>query len=177
MTLVRKTIPRMIGRHGRSGGQPVGEPSHGRCFLAGNKPGAGVSNLMAFGFGFNKQKALSAAEKFVQQGKLQNAIAEYEKVLKNDPKDLTVNNTIGDLYSRLGDSAKAIECFKTVGDAYAAQGFTVKGIAMYKKITKLHPSADGSLKLAELYNQQGLFNDARAQYLQAAEDFMKNGDL
>ena len=132
---------------------------------------------MAFGFGFNKQKALSAAEKFVQQGKLHNAIAEYDKVLKHDPKDLTVNNTIGDLYSRLGDSAKAIECFKMVGDAYAAQGFTVKGIAMYKKITKLQPSVDASLKLAELYTQQGLFNDARAQYLQVAEDFMKNGDL
>ena len=132
---------------------------------------------MAFGFGFNKQKVLSAAEKFVQQGKLQNAIAEYDKILKNDTKDLTVNNTIGDLYARIGDTAKAIECFKTVGDAYAAQGFTVKGIAMYKKITKLHPSVDASLKLAELYTQQGLFNDARAQYLQVAEDFMKNGDL
>jgi pilus assembly protein FimV len=132
---------------------------------------------MAFGFGFNKQKVLSAAEKFVQQGKLQNAIAEYDKILKNDAKDLTVNNTIGDLYARMGDTAKAIECFKTVGDAYAAQGFTVKGIAMYKKITKMHPSLDASLKLAELYTQQGLFNDARAQYLQVAEDFMKNGDL
>lgn len=132
---------------------------------------------MAFGFGFNKQKVLSAAEKFVQQGKLQNAIAEYDKILKHDENDLTVNNTIGDLYARLGDSAKAIESFKKVGDAYAAQGFTVKGIAMYKKITKLQPSVDGSLKLAELYTQQGLFNDARAQYLQVAEDFMKNGDL
>ncbi len=131
---------------------------------------------MAFGFGFNKQKVLSAAEKFVQQGKLQNAIAEYEKILKSDAKDLTVANTVGDLYARLGDHAKAVECFKKVGDAYAAQGFTVKGIAMYKKITKLQPSLDGSLKLAELYTQQGLFNDARAQYLQVAEDFMKNGD-
>ena len=131
---------------------------------------------MAFGFGFNKQKVLSAAEKFVQQGKLQNAIAEYEKILKHDAKDLTVTNTVCDLYARLGDTTKAIECFKTVGDAYAAQGFTVKGIAMYKKITKLVPSVDGSLKLAELYTQQGLFNDARAQYLQVAEDFMKGGD-
>ncbi len=132
---------------------------------------------MAFGFGFNKEKVLSAAEKFVQQGKLQNAIAEYDKVLKHDAKDLTVNNTIGDLHARLGDIRKAIECFKTVGDAYAAQGFTVKGIAMYKKITKLQPSVDATLKLAELFTQQGLFNDARAQYLQVAEDFMKNGDF
>jgi pilus assembly protein FimV len=132
---------------------------------------------MAFGFGFNKQKVLSAAEKYVQQGKMQNAIAEYEKVLKADAKDLTVTNTVGDLYSRLGEADKATECFKIVGDAYANQGFTVKAIAMYKKISKLKPSLESVLKLAELYTQQGLFNDARAQYLQVAEEFLKSGEL
>jgi tetratricopeptide (TPR) repeat protein len=128
-------------------------------------------------FGFNKQKVLASAEKYVQQGKLQNAISEYEKILKNDPKDLTVTNTIGDLYSRIGESDKATECFKTVGDAYAGQGFTVKAIAMYKKICKLQPALESLLKLAELYSQQGLFNDARAQYLQVAEEFLKAGEL
>jgi pilus assembly protein FimV len=132
---------------------------------------------MAFGFGFNKQKVLSAAEKYVQQGKLQNAIAEYEKILKADPKDLTVLNTVGDLYARIGEADKATTCFKNVGDAYAAQGFTVKGIAMYKKIAKLKPSLESVLKLAELYTQQGLFNDARAQYLQVAEEFLRAGEL
>jgi pilus assembly protein FimV len=132
---------------------------------------------MAFGFGFNKQKVLNAAEKYVQQGKMQNAIAEYEKVLKADSKDLTVTNTVGDLYSRLGQIDKATECFKSVGDAYANQGFTVKAIAMYKKISKLKPSLEGVLKLAELYTQQGLFNDARSQYLQVAEEFLKSGEL
>jgi tetratricopeptide (TPR) repeat protein len=132
---------------------------------------------MAFGFGFNKQKVLSAAEKFVQQGKLQNAIAEYEKVLKADPKDLTVTNTVGDLYARLGENDKAIDCFKSVGDAYATQGFTVKAIAMYKKLTKIKSSLESVLRLAELYTQQGLFNDARAQYLQVADEFLKAGEL
>jgi tetratricopeptide (TPR) repeat protein len=132
---------------------------------------------MAFGFGFNKQKVLSSAEKYVQQGKLQNAISEYEKILKADPKDLTVLNTVGDLYARIGEADKATECFKNVGDAYAAQGFTVKGIAMYKKIAKLKPSLESVLKLAELYTQQGLFNDARAQYLQVAEEFLRAGEL
>jgi len=132
---------------------------------------------MAFGFGFNKQKALSTAEKYVQQGKLQNAISEYEKVLKSDPKDLTVLNTVGDLYSRLGQGERAVECFKSVGDAYASQGFTVKAIAMYKKLSKLKPSLDSVLRLAELYTQQGLFNDARAQYRQVAEEFLRTGEL
>jgi len=132
---------------------------------------------MAFGFGFNKQKVLSAAEKCVQQGKLDSAISEYQKVLKADPKDLTVMNTVGDLYSRLGEQDKAAECFKSVGDAYATQGFTVKAIAMYKKLSKLKASMECVLRLAELYTQQGLFNDARAQYLQVAEDFLKSGQL
>ncbi len=132
---------------------------------------------MAFGFGFNKQKVLSAAEKFVQQGKLPNAISEYEKILKADSKDLTVMNTVGDLYSRLGETDKAAEAFKRVGDAYASQGFTVKAIAMYKKLSKLKSSMECVLRLAELYTQQGLFNDARAQYLQVAEEFLKTGQL
>src|ERR1700688_2991321 len=155
--------------------RPSGEHSQEGAFFGGS--GAGVRTYMAFGFGFNKQKVLSAAEKYVQQGKMQNAIAEYEKVLKADPKDLTVTNTVGDLYSRLGQVDKATECFKSVGDAYANQGFTVKAIAMYKKISKLKPSLESVLKLAELYTQQGLFNDARAQYLHVAEEFLKSGEL
>ncbi|MBZ5629781.1 MAG: tetratricopeptide repeat protein [Acidobacteriia bacterium] len=133
---------------------------------------------MALGFGFNKAKVLSSAEKYVQQGKLQNAIAEYEKVAKEDSKDLTVLNTIGDLYARLGQSDHATAYFRKVGDAYAADGFTVKSIAMYKKLTKLAPnSVEGLQKLAELYTQQGLYNDARQQYVALADHWMKDNDL
>src|SRR6266481_3781685 len=149
----------------------------GRCFLTGGRPGAGVSNLMAFGFGFNKQKALSAAEKFVQQGKLQNAIAEYEKVLKADPKELTVSNTIGDLYARLGQSDKAIESFKSVGDAYAAQGFTVKAIAMYKKLTKLKPTLEIVLRLAEVYIRLNKKTEAWQLFAAAADSLRSRGQL
>jgi pilus assembly protein FimV len=133
---------------------------------------------MALGFGFNKQKVLAAAEKAVQQGKLQNAITEYEKVTKEDPKDLTVLNTIGDLYARTGQNDRAGQYFKRVGDIYAGEGFTVKAIAMYKKLTKLTPgNAEATLKLAELYTQQGLYNDAKAQYVVLAEQSLKASDL
>src|SRR5271157_3076379 len=153
---------------------PGATPSRSAGFVL--RPGSGVRTLMAL-FGFNKQKVLANAEKYVQQGKLPNAISEYEKILKNDAKDLTVTNTVGDLYSRIGESDKATECFKSVGDAYASQGFTVKAIAMYKKLGKLKASLEGALRLAELYTQQGLFNDARAQYLQVAEEFLREGQL
>ncbi len=128
-------------------------------------------------FGFNKAKVLASAEKFVQQGKLQNAITEYEKVVKEDPKDLTVLNTIGDLYSRVGNAEQAVHYFKRVGEAYAAEGFTVKAIAMYKKLTKAVPgNLEGIQRLAELYTIQGLYNDARAQYVQVADSYLKSGN-
>jgi len=133
---------------------------------------------MAFGFGFNKTKVLASAEKSVQQGKLQNAIADYLKVAKEDPKDLTVLNTIGDLYSRLGKVDEALLYFKKVGEQYASDGFMVKAIAMYKKIAKLKAGSPEILtRLAELYTQQGLYNDARANYMQLADAYMKSGDL
>jgi tetratricopeptide (TPR) repeat protein len=132
---------------------------------------------MALGFGFNKQKVLAAAEKFVQQGKLQNAITEYEKIAKEDPKDLTVLNTIGDLSARVGNNDKATVYFKRVGDTYATEGFTVKAIAVYKKIAKLAPNAtENIVKLAELYTQQGLYNDARAQYVAVADQYLKSNE-
>ncbi len=139
--------------------------------------GAGVASFMALGFGFNKTKVLAAAEKFVQQGKLPNAIAEYRKVIKEDPKDLTVMNTVGDLCARLGQTAEALQYFKQVGEAYAADGFIVKAIAIYKKLTKLSPAAtDSIIKLAELYAQQGLYNDARSHYLNIADRCLRAGD-
>ena len=132
---------------------------------------------MALGFGFNKVKVLAQAEKFVQQGKLPNAITEYEKIVKEDPKDLTVLNTIGDLNARLGNNDQATYYFKKVGDQYAQNGFAVKAIAIYKKLTKISPyNAENTTKLAELYGQQGLFNDARVHYMQVADHLLKAGD-
>ena len=130
------------------------------------------------GFGFNKNKVLANAERYVQQGKLQNAITEYEKIIKADPKDLTVLNTIGDLYARVGQVDQATEYFKKVGDRYSADGFTVKAIAMYKKLTKLNQGAfDCVQRLAELYTQQGLYSDARQQYVLVADHHMRNNEL
>lgn len=132
---------------------------------------------MALGFGFNKAKVLASAEKYVQQGKLQNAISEYEKITKEDPKDQTVLNTIGDLYAREGQNDRAAHYFKKVGDQYAQNGFTVKAIAIYKKLAKLQPhESETTTKLAELYAQQGLLNDARSQYMQVADHALRSGD-
>ena len=130
------------------------------------------------GFGFKKTKVLAAAERHLQQGRLSQAIAEYKKNLKHDARDLTVLNTVGDLYARSNQVTEATACFREVADAYAQSGFVVKAIAVYKKLSKLNPgSVEYGLKLGELYRNQGLHSDARSQYLQAAELLLRAGNL
>jgi len=129
-----------------------------------------------FGFGFSKEKSRASAEKYLQQNKLPNAIAEYEKILQVEPNDLAILNTVGDIYARLGQNEKAIERFRTIGESYAADGFLPKSIAMYRKITKLDPNGLAAMeKLAELYRKQGLVSDARSMLLQAAEAYTRKG--
>ena len=129
-----------------------------------------------FGFGYNKDKSRAKAERYLQQNKLPNAISEYGKILQVEPRDLAILNTVGDIYSRLGQNKEAIERFRVIAEAYAADGTLLKSIAMYKKIVKLDTNDLAAMeKLAELYRKQGLVSDARSALLQAAEVYTRKG--
>jgi tetratricopeptide (TPR) repeat protein len=126
--------------------------------------------------GFDKTKALNAAEKFLAQGKIPSAIQEYCKIVERDPADFTALNTLGDLYARTKNAAEALGYFLRVADHYREQGFALKAIAMYKKISRLQPDEPGVAQhLARLYEQQGLYVEARAQYLLIANVASRDG--
>jgi tetratricopeptide (TPR) repeat protein len=126
--------------------------------------------------GFDKVKAIRAAEKYLAQGKIPAAIQEYRRIVENDEEDYTALNTLGDLCSRINEKQEAVACYRRVADHYRDQGFSLKAVAMYKKVTRINPhDHDTSLSLATLYEQQGLMADARAQYLTAADAFTRAG--
>lgn len=123
---------------------------------------------------FHRAKALQEAEKSVAQGKIAHAIKQYLDILDNDPSDVSLLNTVGDLYIRERNTAEALKQFQRLAEAYVREGFNVKAIAIYRKISKVDPSSvETLLKLGELYQIQGLSREARDQYLQAAEVFKK----
>jgi tetratricopeptide (TPR) repeat protein len=123
---------------------------------------------------WTKAKALQEAEKSVAQGKIPQAIRQYLEILENDPSDLTLLNTVGDLYVRERNITEGLKQFQRLAEAYVREGFNVKAIAIYRKISKIDPnSVEVLLKLAELYQLQGLSREAREQYLQAADFFKK----
>jgi pilus assembly protein FimV len=123
---------------------------------------------------FNKSKALENALKYLNQGKVNQAIAEYQMILRSDPKDQATLMTVGDLFARQGDMQHALEYFERLAQVYLADGFNSKAIAIYKKIAKLAPSEIAPLeRLADLYVQQGVLSEARPLFLQIAEAHIK----
>ncbi|MGC1128457.1 MAG: tetratricopeptide repeat protein [Candidatus Acidiferrales bacterium] len=123
---------------------------------------------------FNKSKALENALKFLNQGKPAQAIAEYQLILRADPKDQATLMTVGDLFARQGDMGQAIEYFERLAQVYLNDGFNSKAIAIYKKIAKLAPNELAPLeRLADLYVQQGVLSEARPLFLQIAEAHLK----
>jgi pilus assembly protein FimV len=125
----------------------------------------------------SKAKYLHDAERYMLHGKVQQAIGEYQKIIKSDPNDVLILNTIGDLYLRQGDSSEANRCFSQVAENYVRNNFFLKAIAVYKKILNTDSSnLEINLTVASLCAKQGLNIEARNQYLKIAAIYEKEGN-
>ncbi len=114
---------------------------------------------------FDREHTLKKAEKLLRQGRLDAAIAEYVKLVDDEPRDWNTANTLGDLYARAGQTDDAVAQYSRIADHFAADGFYPKASALYKKILKLQPTHEpAQLQLAEVSVMQGLLADAKAQF-------------
>jgi tetratricopeptide (TPR) repeat protein len=125
----------------------------------------------------DREKTLQAAQKYVEKKKYDRAIAEYQRIIQEDPNDARTLLKIGDLQARLQAYPEAIATYDRVGQYYASQGFALKAIAVYKQIRELIKKHSPDLadryghivpKLAEIYQQLGLTSDALAAYDEVA---------
>jgi tetratricopeptide (TPR) repeat protein len=121
---------------------------------------------------------LRNAEKLLRQGKLDQAIAEYRRIVTDHPHDWNTANVLGDLYLRAGQIDKAVEEYTRVADSLSLEGFLSKAIALYKKILKIRPHDEYVLlQAAEIAAGQGLFVDAHAYLNAVSEQRRTRGDV
>ncbi len=116
-------------------------------------------------------KIIEAAEKKVKSGKLQEAIAEYRKLLLGSGADIPINNIIGDLYVQLGQVDAALKIFRNNIAYLEKKGAFSQALAICKKASKLSPaSTEYTVKLGDLYSHLGFAAEARTEYFKAAEE-------
>jgi len=122
-------------------------------------------------------KLIQQAGKFIQLGKLSQALEPYLKAHKLNPGDTTIVNMIGDLCARLGKEAEALLWYHRLADTLKSQNLFSNACAAYKKILKLSPQNRGVMTaLAELYEKQGLVAKANEQYRLIAADMVNRGE-
>jgi tetratricopeptide (TPR) repeat protein len=119
----------------------------------------------------DREKILVSAQKYVEKKKYDRAVAEYQRIIQEDPNDARILLKIGDLQSKMEAYADAIGTYERVGKFYSSQGFSLKAIAVYKQIREIiarhvpqleDKYAHITPKLAELYQALGLTSDALA---------------
>jgi tetratricopeptide (TPR) repeat protein len=122
---------------------------------------------------FDREKTLQIAQKYIERRKYDRAILEYQKVVQHDPNDARTLLRIGDLQARLGAYPHAIATYDRVALYYAGRGFSLKAVAVLKQIRELidryapqlaEQYSHVSPKLAQIYAELGLVNDALATY-------------
>jgi tetratricopeptide (TPR) repeat protein len=112
---------------------------------------------------FDRVATLRNAEKLIRQGKLDAGIAEYLRIVEDQPLDWNAKNTLGDLYARAGQIDKAIEQFTEIAEHLNETGGVAKAGALFKKILKLKPDSEHALvQVAEILASQRLYADARS---------------
>jgi tetratricopeptide (TPR) repeat protein len=105
---------------------------------------------------------LRNAEKLLRTGKLEPAIAEYLRVVEDQPRDWNTANTLGDLYVKANQTDKAVDQYIRIADHLNEEGFFPKASAVYKKILKLKPDHEHALLQAgEIAARQGTLAEAR----------------
>jgi tetratricopeptide (TPR) repeat protein len=126
---------------------------------------------------FDRDGTLKKAEKLLRQGRLDAAIAEYVRVVEENPRDWSTGNTLGELYGRAGQTDRAVEQYSRIAEHFVADGFYPKAAALYKKILKVKPLDEASqLQLAEISAKQGLLADAKSHLNAIAARRRERGD-
>ena len=124
----------------------------------------------------DKAQALNAAKQYVLQRNVQSAVDIYQKLIQEDPSDVTASNTLGELFASTGQVREAIVQFSRVADTYIELGHARQAIATLQKIIAIDPgNTETATKLADLYAQAGLPSEARQHYLQIADALNRKG--
>ena len=125
----------------------------------------------------DRAEAVKKAEKLLRQGKLDLAIAEYQRMIEEQPRDWNIRNTLGDLYVRASQLQKAVAQYEHIADHLFTDGFFAKAAALYKKILKIKPDEESvQLHLADISAKQGLLADARGYLNAVANRRKQRGD-
>jgi len=116
------------------------------------------------------------AQRFIQSGDLDGALAEYERLVAADDADPYNYVLLADLLYKKGDHENAAKRYLTAAACYEKAGLYKNAIAVGKKMLRLALSPAAVLdRLANLHALDGLATEATLYYTQFADQMVREG--
>jgi tetratricopeptide (TPR) repeat protein len=88
----------------------------------------------------DKKNIVKLAYLYFQEGRWDNAVEEYKKLLELDPEDINIHNMLGDVYVKKNSAMEAYEEYSKVVADLINRGQVDKATLINKKIARLDPS-------------------------------------
>ena len=130
------------------------------------------------------RRIVDLGRKFIMQGKLEEAIGQFQKVLHIDPNFVEAYNDIGSLKGWQGKYDEAIDYYKKalsiepefkpaligLGSAYERKGNIEEAKKIYSKVLKIYPeTASVYVSLGNVLFKEGKLDEAIVNYRKALE--------
>jgi tetratricopeptide (TPR) repeat protein len=118
------------------------------------------------------------ADQYTREGFDARAVAVYKQIVNLDPERTASYEPLADLYERMGLAAEAVSALQTAADSHHRQGRKHEALALLRKMATMDPTNTTSrLKVAELLRQEGLAQEAVAEYAQVGQELDRQGDV
>lgn len=121
---------------------------------------------------YNRSEVMARAEAARGKGNRKKAIAEFRKILAEDPNDLAVHQKLAPILAQAGLLEDARKSFNAAAEGHLKQGFADRAIAVYAHATTFFPR-DEKLwnELARLHRERSRKADAVKVYVSAHQHF------
>lgn len=98
------------------------------------------------------------------------AAAIFQKVVRNAPEDIDAAQRLADLYRQMNKITDAVKVHLQVAEHFQKKGLIKRALEEFNKVVDLDPkNLKMKVKLADLYNKEGMKDRAAGIYLEVAE--------
>ena len=124
----------------------------------------------------DRTRALEEAHAALQRGRYADAIALFERVVRETPDDVRTRLKLADVYLRVGWHGQAAALLRQIATAHEAAGLHARAVSVCKQILAIEPeAADVCASLARLYRAQKLTREANRWVRLAAATWQRAG--
>ena len=106
------------------------------------------------------------AHDLLQKGRLDSALRAFQQLLKNDPEEASVHNSIGDVLLKMDRKQDALDSFTQAAELYLQDGLHAVALSVARKALRVDSGFPAAHYLmARSYVEQGKNGNAKKEYV------------